>query len=102
MRKDIENNILYVANGYEPRQAWRKDFGVRDFHYLTEKELPADVTFKIRHTPEFHKAKLRDLGNGSYEINAEEMIQGVASGQFCVIYDDEHHKCYGSGEIAVM
>ena len=46
--------------------------------------------------------KLRDLGNGSYEINAEEMIQGVAPGQFCVIYDDEHHKCYGSGEIAVM
>jgi tRNA-specific 2-thiouridylase len=45
---------------------------------------------------------LRDLGNGSYEINAEEMIQGVAPGQFCVIYDDEHHKCYGSGEIAVM
>ena len=102
VRKDIENNILYVANGYEPRQAWRKEFGVRDFHYLTEKELPADVTFKIRHTPEFHKAKLRDLGNGSYEINAEEMIQGVAPGQFCVIYDDEHHKCYGSGEIAVM
>jgi predicted RNA-binding protein with TRAM domain len=97
--KDIENNVLFVANGYEPRQAWRKEFGMRDFHYLTEKQLPEKVTFKIRHTPEFHNATLHALGNGSYEICADDMIQGVAPGQFCVIYDAEHHKCYGSGEI---
>ena len=99
VRKDIENNVLFVANGYEPRQAWRKEFGMRDFHYLTEKQLPEKVTFKIRHTPEFHNATLHALGNGSYEIFADDMIQGVAPGQFCVIYDAEHHKCYGSGEI---
>lgn len=101
VRKDIENNILYVANGYEPYQAWRKEFCMRDFHYLTVKELPENVTFKIRHTPEFHKATLMLQGNDSYCICAEEMIQGVAPGQFCVIYDSEHHKCYGSGEIYV-
>ena len=101
VRKDIDNNILYVANGYEPHQAWRKEFSMRDFHYLTVKELPENVTFKIRHTPEFHKATLRFLGDDTYGIFAEDMIQGVAPGQFCVIYDAEHHKCYGSGEIEV-
>lgn len=101
VRKDIENNILYVANGYEPHQAWRKEFSMKDFHYLTVKELPENVTFKIRHTPEFHKATLRFLGDDTYGIFAEDMIQGVAPGQFCVIYDAEHHKCYGSGEIEV-
>lgn len=101
VRKDIDNNILYVANGYEPHQAWRKEFSMRDFHYLTVKELPENVTFKIRHTPEFHKATLKLLDDKSYGIIAEDMIQGVAPGQFCVIYDAEHHKCYGSGEIEV-
>ena len=101
VRKDIENNILYVANGYEPHQAWRKEFSMKDFHYLTVKELPENVTFKIRHTPEFHKATIKLLDDKSYGIIAEDMIQGVAPGQFCVIYDAEHHKCYGSGEIEV-
>ncbi|MBO4785975.1 MAG: tRNA 2-thiouridine(34) synthase MnmA [Prevotella sp.] len=101
VRKDIDNNILYVAKGYEPHQAWRKEFSMKDFHYLTVKELPENVTFKIRHTPEFHKATLRFLGDDTYGIFAEDMIQGVAPGQFCVIYDAEHHKCYGSGEIEV-
>ena len=27
------------------------------------------------------------------------MIQGVAPGQFCVVYDQDHHKCIGSAEI---
>lgn len=101
VRKDIDNNILYVANGYEPHQAWRKEFSMKDFHYLTVKELPENVTFKIRHTPEFHKATIKLLDDKSYGIIAEDMIQGVAPGQFCVIYDAEHHKCYGSGEIEV-
>jgi len=25
----------------------------------------------------------------------------VAPGQFCVIYDGQHHRCYGSGEITL-
>ena len=89
VQKDIENNILYVAKGYE----------VRDFHFLTEKELPETVTFKIRHTPDFHGANLKKLGDGSYHVCSDTLIQGVAPGQFCVIYDAQHHKCYGSGEL---
>lgn len=26
-------------------------------------------------------------------------IHGVAHGQFCVVYDEQHHRCFGSGEI---
>jgi len=35
-------------------------------------------------------------------IETETPIQGVAPGQFCVIYDKEHHLCYGSGEICLI
>lgn len=100
VKKDVVANVLYVSHGFDPAAAYKRDFPVHDFHFLTAKELPASVTFKIRHTPEFHKAALEQTAPGCYTVHAEEMIQGVAPGQFCVIYDADHHRCYGSGEIA--
>jgi tRNA-specific 2-thiouridylase len=38
---------------------------------------------------------------GSYVVHAEAPIHGVAPGQFCVVYDSHHHRCYGSGEITL-
>lgn len=99
VRKDVERNILYASRGYEPDTAYKQDFSIHDFHFLTVDELPDNVTFKIRHTPEFHPAVLEKLSDGCYAVHSAEPIQGVAPGQFCVIYDDRHHRCYGSGEI---
>lgn len=83
----------------------RRRHGVRssgyDFHHLTPAELPTEVTFKIRHTPEFHHARLEKTAEGCYTVFSDYLIQGVAPGQFCVIYDKEHHRCFGSGEITV-
>ena len=66
------------------------------------------ITFKIRHTPEYHKGFL-EVGStkealaegGSGVIHSQQKIHGVAPGQFCVIYDEQHDRCYGSGEITV-
>jgi len=101
VKKDVERNILYVSHGFEPRTAYRQDFPIHDFHFLT---MPVDmqrITFKIRHTPKYHPAVLEHTGPGSYIVHAEQPIQGVAPGQFCVVYDERHHRCYGSGEITV-
>lgn len=101
VKKNVERNILYVSHGFEPRTAYRQDFPIHDFHFLT---MPVDmqrITFKIRHTPEYHPAVLEQTGPGSYIVHAEQSIQGVAPGQFCVVYDERHHRCYGSGEITV-
>jgi len=62
-------------------------------------ELPENVTFKIRHTADYCQARLEALGNNEYIVHYSRPIHGVAPGQFCVIYDDQHHRCYGSGEI---
>ena len=105
VKKDIEKNILYVSHGYEPSKAFKKDFPVHDFHFLTcniwEGMDTANVRFKIRHTPEYHKATIELKGNGSFIVHSEEPIHGVAPGQFCVVYDENHHRCIGSGEIAL-
>ena len=39
------------------------------------------------------------MADGSYAVHSESEIHGVAPGQFCVVYDKEHHRCFGSGEI---
>ena len=101
VKKDMANNVLYVTKGYEPKKAWSKEFKFHDFHQLTPAELPTEVTFKIRHTPEFHHARLEKTAEGCYTVFSDYLIQGVAPGQFCVIYDKEHHRCFGSGEITV-
>ena len=97
--KDMVSNILYVSHGYDPKEAYRRVFDIHDFHFLTEETDMERITFKIRHTPEFHHAKIETLGEGKYRVWSEDMIQGVAPGQFCVVYDQDHHKCIGSAEI---
>lgn len=105
VKKDVGRNILYVSRGYEPRTAYKTDFKVHGFHFLTMNpwgDSPeCDVTFKIRHTPEYHPARLERLGEGSYMVHSQTPIQGVAPGQFCVVYDERHHCCIGSAEITV-
>lgn len=105
VKKDVPNNVLYVSKGYEPLTAYKKEFPIRDFHFITENpwigEKEVDITFKIRHTPEYHPARLLLNDNGIFTVLSEELIQGVAPGQFCVVYDKDHYLCYGSGEITV-
>ncbi len=104
VKKDMEQNILYVSKGYDPQTAYKQEFLFKDFHSL----IPGSgsllsyptVTFKIRHTPEFHQAKLETLENGIYQVCSDTPIHGVAPGQFCVLYDETHHRCLGSGEIS--
>jgi tRNA-specific 2-thiouridylase len=73
-------------------------------HFITENPWEnscnqVDITFKNRHMPEFLPAKLTHLGNTEYVIESENKVQGIAPGQFAVIYDKEKRLCYGSGII---
>ena len=101
VKKDVDENILYVSHGFEPVTAYKSTFPIRDFHFLTRRVEMGRVTFKIRHTPEYHPATLEQTGEGAYVVHAERPIQGVAPGQFCVVYDERHHRCFGSGEITL-
>ena len=114
VKKDILQNIIYVSHGYDPATAYKQDFPIHDFHSINGQLPPEQVTLKIRHTPEFLSATLEPIANSqqpiansqqpianSYMVHADAPIHGVAPGQFCVIYDNRHHRCYGSGEITL-
>lgn len=101
VKKDIGSNILYVSHGYDPKTAYKKDFPVLDFHFLTKEVDMHKVRFKIRHTPEYHPAIIEKMDDRHYMIHSDEPIHGVAPGQFSVVYDENNHRCFGSGEISI-
>ena len=100
VKKDITQNIIYVSHGYDPATAYKQDFPIKAFHSINGQQPPTNITLKIRHTPEFIPATLEPTADG-YMVHAAQPIHGVAPGQFCVVYDAHHHRCYGSGEITV-
>ena len=101
VKKDVATNTLYVSKGYEPRTAYKDTFRIHDFHFLSGEQEMTEVTFKIRHTPEYHSARMEQTAPGEYVVHASQLIQGVAPGQFCVVYDNCHHRCFGSAEITL-
>lgn len=102
VKKDIQDNIIYVSQGYGVETQYGREFSLADFHFITdnpwrESETEGvDVTFKIRHTPEFIKGKLFREEN-HYRILSSEKLQGIAPGQFGVVYDEKAKICMGSG-----
>lgn len=101
--KDVDENVVYVSHGYDTQQQYGYEFRMRDFHFITanpweDMGQEVDVTFKIRHTPEFIKGRL-SRGADGYRVHSEEKLQGIAPGQFGVIYDEASRLCVGSGEI---
>lgn len=101
IKKDIKNNILYVSKGYNPQTAYKQAFNIHGINLLTSSDIPEAVSIKIRHTPTFTDANVQDFDGEKAHITLTSAIHGVAPGQFCTIYDREHHRCYGSGEICL-
>ena len=108
VKKDVSRNIIYLSHGYDPARAYSSEFLIHDINWLTVPVI-ADapdagtlgITIKIRHTADYSRATLTPLGGGICRIEAAKPIHGVAPGQFCVLYDEAHHRCYGSGEITL-
>jgi tRNA-specific 2-thiouridylase len=107
--KDIDDNVVYVSRCEQKGGIYGNNFTVTAFNHLTLSEHPwkagevYDIKFKIRHTEMLKSGKLRLADNGiDLNVESSEPIQGIAPGQFGVIYDEEGNKCYGSGEIRLL
>ena len=103
--KDVDTNTTFVSNGYGTEKQYGKALKLAEFHFITddpwgEMESPVEITFKNRHTPDFTSGLLIKEGK-SYSISSTEPVQGIAPGQFAVVYDKERHICVGSGVITL-
>lgn len=117
VKKDCKRNIILVSRGYDPLTQYGREIYIDKFNFITEDlfdygavgnplsqeeldaGLPISITLKIRHTPEFVRGLIYKRKEGGYRIESAEPIQGIAPGQYAVIYDTDEHICFGSGMI---
>ncbi len=101
--KNIPENIVFVSNGFDAEKQYGNIIPLEDMHFISLSlenfKTPQRIAFKIRHTPEFTFGNIV-LNGEKYIIESENLIQGIAPGQFGVIYDEKCEICLGSGVIA--
>jgi tRNA-specific 2-thiouridylase len=104
VKKNIHDNVIYVSNGYDTEKQYGKVLHLDEMHFITEDPWGegcnnVEISFKNRHMPNFLPAHLTRIAPGEYVISSENKVQGIAPGQFAVIYDKDSKICYGSGII---
>lgn len=110
VRKDVDANTLFVSQGYDTALQYGDTMYVTETRFITadpwEGEPCEDVgvMFKNRHAPEFIPGRLTRLSSSDeYRIVSDRPVQGIAPGQFAVIYGAADTpgrlRCLGSGII---
>lgn len=100
VRKNVADNVIYVSRGYDTEKQYGTEIRLTEMQWITKDPQLTDITFKNRHTPDFIPGKLVKLDDeGAYRIESERKVQGIAPGQFAVIYDRDRRICHGSAVI---
>ena len=104
VKKNTRDNVVYVSQGYGTEKQYGRTIHLDEMHWLTRDPWGdncdnVEITFKNRHTPEFLSARLTRLSDGEYLIDSASPVQGIAPGQFAVIYTPDSRLCLGSGVI---
>ncbi|MDE6794075.1 MAG: tRNA 2-thiouridine(34) synthase MnmA [Muribaculaceae bacterium] len=110
VKKNIKDNVVYVSNGYDTRLQYGRTIPLEQPNWISadpfENIYPAqlsdkiEITFKTRHSPEFLPGHLIKDPDG-LRIQSDVDVQGIAPGQFAVIYTPDHNLCLGSAMITV-
>ena len=98
VKKDLENNIVYVSHSGQYLEHAAQVFTVGDLHWISG-HPPAETSLqtKVRHSPRLEDCTLRDLGKGRWEVTLAQKDQGIAPGQSAIFYAGEY--CLGGGVI---
>ena len=106
VKKNVRDNVIYVSNGFDTRRQYGREIPVEEMHWITESPFRDGSTceriaFKTRHSPEFYDGTISIKKDGSCTVTSDSDIQGIAPGQFAIIYSPDRRLCLGSGMISV-
>ena len=106
VRKNVKENVIYVSNGYGTAKQYGRTLRLDEMHFISGNpwqgvEGPVEIMFKNRHTPHMMRGRFTHFEDLQWVIESEEDVQGIAPGQFAVVYDPTGHLCYGSGVITL-
>ena len=99
LKKDLENNILYVSQG-ECAELYSNGLFANTFNWIPK--LPEQKVFdcyaKFRYRQPDQKVKVEILDGKNIKVDFYERQKAITEGQFVVLYD-ENGVCYGGGII---
>ena len=106
VRKNIHDNVIYVSRGYDTEKQYGRELRLTEMQFITadpwgDECTAVPIRFKNRHAPAFTEATITRLDDGDYVIESAERVQGIAPGQFGVIYTPDAKICLGSGIITL-
>ena len=104
VKKNVHDNVIYVSQGYGTAKQYGRTIHLDELHFISgnpwqSHDGPHDIMFKNRHTPTLFGGHLTHVSGSEWRIDSDHDVQGIAPGQFAVIYDSQGHLCYGSGVI---
>jgi tRNA-specific 2-thiouridylase len=96
--KDIEQNTIFISRSYYTHDKLRDSVEIGNCSWLTGVSPETGELFvKLRHGPHRYPASLDAVAAGRYRLTLADRDQGIAPGQFAVLYDKAW--CLGGGEI---
>lgn len=96
--KDCDNNIVYISRNYYSADKKRNAFTIENCNWFSPLENhPRDLQVKLRHGAAQHACTITPQSDGSVCITLQDRDQGIAPGQFAVLYDG--NVCLGGGVI---
>jgi tRNA-5-taurinomethyluridine 2-sulfurtransferase len=98
VKKDLANNIVYVAHMEKYLVHARHEFTVSNLHWIGEAPHSGErLLTKVRHSPRLETAVIHQLEADRWQVILDQKDQGIAAGQSAVFYREEY--CLGSGVI---
>jgi len=96
--KNSEKNIVYFSRNYYSEDKKRDSFDVKNINWIeTCAPEKSDLHVKMRHGKHMYNCHVVMHSENSAQIKLTDHDQGIAPGQFAVLYDGE--RCLGSGVI---
>ena len=95
VKKDLDNNILYVCSGDENKYLYSTKAIIKNFNFLTDEKINK-CSCKFRYRQQDIDCNIVYLDNSTIEVMYDG-AKAVTPGQFCVLYKDD--MCLGGGII---
>ena len=94
-KKDLKNNILFVATGGENKYLYSNCAIIEDFNFFSDDTIK-DCSCKFRYRQKDISCQVEYLDNKTLRLKYD-LAKAVTPGQFCVLYKD--NLCLGGGII---
>ncbi|HEV2600995.1 MAG TPA: tRNA 2-thiouridine(34) synthase MnmA [Candidatus Babeliales bacterium] len=96
--KDTQRNEIFISRTYHDHDKQRNELTIAECNWIAGvASRDGNYLVKLRHGPQMHHAHVQMVDGGSFKITLANHDQGIASGQFAVIYDGQI--CIGAGII---